>query len=129
MSLVDDDLPALGELERKVMQLVWAHGPLTAEEVRERLDRRLKESTVRTVLRRLEEKGFVRHENEGRTYVFQAVHDRRRVAANAVHRIADWFCNGSIEEVMVGIVDAEMLSKAQLELLGAKIEAAKRARK
>lgn len=111
------------------MQLVWAHGPLTAEAVRERLDRRLKESTVRTVLRRLEEKGFVRHSSEGRTYLFRAVHDRQRVAARAVHRIADWFCEGSIEQVMLGLVDAKMLSKEQLELLAAKIEAAKRGRK
>jgi BlaI family transcriptional regulator, penicillinase repressor len=126
---LDDDLPGLGELERKVMQLVWTHGPLTAEVVRERLDRQLKESTVRTVLRRLEEKGFVRHSNQGRTYVFEAVHDRQRVAAKAVHRIADWFCDGSIEQVMLGIVDAKMLNKDQLGMLAAKIDAAKRARK
>jgi BlaI family transcriptional regulator, penicillinase repressor len=126
---LNDDLPGLGELERKVMHLVWTHGPLTAEVVRERLDRQLKESTVRTVLRRLEEKGFVRHSSQGRTYVFEAVHDRQRVAAKAVHRIADWFCDGSIEQVMLGIVDAKMLNKDQLEMLAAKIDAAKRARK
>lgn len=126
---MSDDLPELGELELKVMQLVWAHAPITAELVRERLDRRLKESTVRTVLRRLEEKGFVSHSIEGRTYVFSATHDRQSVAAKAVHRIADWFCDGSIEEVLVGIVDAKMLDKEQLKLLSEKIEAAKRGRK
>lgn len=126
---MSDDLPELGELELKVMQLVWAHAPITAELVRERLDRRLKELTVRTVLRRLEEKGFVSHSIEGRTYVFSATHDRQRVAAKAVHRIADWFCDGSIEEVLVGIVDAKMLDKEQLKLLSEKIEAAKRGRK
>jgi len=124
-----DQLPELGELERKVMQLVWAHAPITAESVRERLDRRLKESTVRTVLRRLEDKGFVSHSTQGRTYIFRPRHDRGRVAAKAVHRIAEWFCNGSIEEVLVGIVDAKMLDKEQLELLVEKIEAAKRGRK
>lgn len=127
--MVGDDLPALGQLEREVMHLVWTYGPLTAEHVRERLGRRLKESTVRTVLRRLEEKGFVSHANQGRTYVFQAVHDRQRVAAKAVSRIAEWFCNGSLEQVMSGIVDAKMLSKEQLEMLGAKIEVARRTRK
>jgi BlaI family penicillinase repressor len=126
---MNDDLPELGELERKVMHLVWAHGPMNAELVRERLDRRLKESTVRTVLRRLEEKGFVSHSIEGRTYIFRARDDRGRVAAKAVRRIADWFCDGSIEEVLVGIVDAEMLDKEQLALLSKKIEAAKRGRK
>jgi BlaI family transcriptional regulator, penicillinase repressor len=124
-----DDLPDLGELERKVMQLVWTHAPITAELVRERLDRRLKESTVRTVLRRLEEKGFVCHSTQGRTYVFRPRQDRQHVAAKAVHRIAEWFCDGSIEEVVVGIVDAKMLGKEQLEVIAAKIAAAKRARK
>jgi predicted transcriptional regulator len=126
---MDGELPDLGELERKVMQLVWAHGPITAELVRERLDRQLKESTVRTVLRRLEEKRFVSHSNEGRTYVFRARQDRQRVAARAVHRIAEWFCDGSIEEVLVGIVDAKMLDKAQLDALSAKIAAVKRGRR
>ena len=46
---MDDSLPELGDLEREVMQLVWANGPVTAEAVRERLSRPLKESTVRTV--------------------------------------------------------------------------------
>jgi BlaI family penicillinase repressor len=123
---MSDDLPELGELELEVMQLVWAHAPITAEMVRERLDRPLKESTVRTVLRRLEEKGFVSHSIEGRTYVFRAVDDRRNVAAKAVRRVADWFCNGSIEEVLMGIVDARMLDKEQLDLLARKIEEAKR---
>jgi BlaI family transcriptional regulator, penicillinase repressor len=45
---MNESLPELGDLEREVMQLVWADGPLTAEAVRERLSRRLKESTVRT---------------------------------------------------------------------------------
>lgn len=51
----------LGELEREVMQRVWARGTITAEQTREDLTRPLKESTVRTVLRRLEEKGYVTH--------------------------------------------------------------------
>src|SRR5215472_17940639 len=46
---MDANLPDLGDLEREVMQLVWANAPVTAEAVRERLARRLKESTVRTV--------------------------------------------------------------------------------
>jgi len=126
---MSDNLPELGELELEVMQLVWAHAPVTAETVRERLDRRLKESTVRTVLRRLEEKGYVGHSIQGRTYVFRAPDDRKSVAAKAVRRVAEWFCNGSIEEVLVGIVDSKMLDKEQLELLAKKIEAAKRRRK
>jgi BlaI family penicillinase repressor len=124
-----NDLPELGELEREVMVLVWAHSPITAEAVRERLGRPLKDSTVRTVLRRLEEKGFVAHEVEGRTFLFRPVEDRRKVAAKAVRRIANWFCNGSIEDVLVGIVDAKMLSKSELDQLSKKIGQAKNERK
>ena len=114
---MDETLPDLGDLERDVMQLVWAKGPITAEVVREQLPRRLKESTVRTVLRRLEEKGYVAHTVEGRTYVYQATEARGRVAARAVQRIVDWFCNGSVDEVLVGMVDTAMLDRKRLRML------------
>ena len=115
----------LGDLERDVMQLVWAGGAMTSEAVRKRLARKLKESTVRTVLRRLEDKGFVTHSVVGRTYVFAASKPRREVAARAVRRIVDWLCNGSVEEVLVGMVDADMLDSAQLQKFADKIARAK----
>jgi predicted transcriptional regulator len=126
---MDANLPDLGDLELEVMQLVWAHAPVTAEAVRERLERPLKESTVRTVLRRLEDKGYVTHTVEGRTYVYQAAAPRGRVAAKAVQRIVDWFCNGSVEEVLVGMVDASMLDQRQLRLLADKVAKAKGGKK
>ncbi len=122
---MDDSLPELGDLEREVMQLVWAHAPITAEEVREKVTRRLKESTVRTVLRRLEDKGYTRHSVDGRTYVYHAAEPRGQVAAKAVKRIVDWFCNGSVEEVLVGMVDNAMLDQKQLKLLADKVAKAK----
>jgi BlaI family transcriptional regulator, penicillinase repressor len=122
---MDDSLPELGDLEREVMQLVWAHGPVTAEAVREKLSRPLKESTVRTVLRRLEEKRYTTHTVDGRTYVYHAAEDRGRVAAKAVQRIVDWFCNGSVEEVLVGMVDRSMLDQKQLRALADQVARAK----
>jgi BlaI family penicillinase repressor len=123
---MSDDLPDLGELERGVMQLVWARGPITAETVRAELKRRLKESTVRTVLRRLEEKGYVRHTVDGRTYVYRAAEPRGQVAARAVQRIVKWFCDGSVEEVLVGMVENEMLDQQQLRALADKIAKARK---
>ncbi len=120
-----DSLPELGDLEREVMQLVWAHGPVTAELVREKLSRRLKESTVRTVLRRLEDKGYANHTVDGRTYVYHAAEPRAQVAAKAVKRVVDWFCNGSIEEVLVGMVDTAMLDQKQLRMLADQVAKAK----
>ena len=123
---MDNAPPDLGDLERDVMQLIWAGGPLTAEAVRERLGRPLKESTVRTVLRRLEDKGYVRHTVEQRTFLFHAAEARQHVAARAVKRVVDWFCNGSMEEVLVGMVDSAMLDDRQMEALVRRIEQAKR---
>jgi BlaI family transcriptional regulator, penicillinase repressor len=126
---MDETLPDLGDLERDVMQLVWAKGPVTAEGVREQLPRRLKESTVRTVLRRLEEKGYVGHTVEGRTYVYQATEARGRVAARAVQRIVDWFCNGSVDEVLVGMVDTAMLDRKRLRMLTDRMSQTKNGKK
>jgi predicted transcriptional regulator len=123
------DLPDLGELEHDVMQIVWSHGPVTAESVRERLARPLKESTVRTVLRRLEDKGYVTHTVEGRTFHFAAAEQRGAVAAKAVQRIVNWFCNGSLEEVLVGMVDNAALDPRQLQALSDKIAKAKARKK
>ena len=115
----------LGELEREVMQLVWLGGEVTADEIRLRLDRKPKESTVRTVLRRLEEKGYVTHTVDGRTFIFRAAEARPQVAARAVKGIVDWLCNGSVEEVLVGMVDAQMLDRRTLQRLAKRIEQVK----
>ena len=128
MSEINDEAKDLGDLERAVMQLIWSNGEMTAETVRESLEhqgRPLKESTVRTVLRRLEEKGFLTHETEARTFIYRAAEARGKVAAKAVKRIVDWFCNGSMEEVLVGLVDSKMLDQKQLQDLAKKIEKAR----
>jgi BlaI family penicillinase repressor len=125
----DESLEDLGDLQREVVQVVWANAPVTAETVRERLSRPLKESTVRTVLRRLEEKGYITHTVDGRTYVYDAAEPRGRVAAKAVRRIVDWVCNGSVEEVLVGMVDSNMIDRKQLRMLADRIGRRKPGRK
>lgn len=115
----------LGELEREVMNLVWRHCPVTAEAVRESLNRPLKESTVRTVLRRLEDKGYVKHAVEGRTYEYRPAEARERVAARAVKKIVDWFCEGSVEELLVGMVDTKVVNHKELQSLAERIAKAK----
>ena len=116
----------LGELEHAVMQQVWQLGPCTADAVREALlpGRSLKDSTIRTVLRRLEDKGYVAHTADNRTFLYRAALDRQRVAANAVKRIMDSFLGGSAEELLVGMVDTEVLDRKELQRLAAKIAAA-----
>ena|ERR1700761_2696005 len=124
--MTDSIAADLGELEREVLQLVWQMGTATADQVRSALTRPLKESTVRTVLRRLEDKGHLSHTVEGRTFIFRAAESRSKAAAKAVKRIADWFCEGSIAEVVSGLVDAKLLDKSDLARIAEKIASAKR---
>jgi len=116
-------LKDLGEVEQEVMDYVWTHGPITAERCREALasERPMKDSTIRTVLRRLEEKGYVNHETEGRTFIYRAVDARQNVAVRAVKGIIDRFCGGSAEELVMGMVDNEVLGRKQLERLAQRI--------
>jgi BlaI family penicillinase repressor len=119
---------SLGDLERDVMRLVWKHGPITADALRERLDRPLKDSTVRTVLRRLEEKQYLTHIVDNRTFIYYAAEARERMAAKAVKRLVDWFCDGSVEDVIVGMVDESVLTEKQLDALAKRIDEARRAK-
>ena len=116
----------LGQLERSVLLLVWRNGAVTADQVREQLDRPLKESTVRTVLRRLEEKGYVAHSLDDRTFIYRPAQSRERVAGRAAKRIVDWFCEGSVEALLVGMVDSRMLGQAELQRLAERIAAAQK---
>ena len=113
----------LGEVEQVVMDYVWSHGPVTAEQCRESLvsARPMKDSTIRTVLRRLEEKGYVSHKVEGRTFVYRAADARQNVAVRAVKSIIDRFCGGSAEELVMGMVDNAVLGRKQLERLARKV--------
>jgi BlaI family penicillinase repressor len=116
-------LKNLGEVEQSVMDHIWSHGPSTAESCREALasTRPMKDSTIRTVLRRLEEKRYVTHEVEGRTFVYKAADRRQNVAVGAVRNIIERFCGGSAEELVLGMVDNEVLDQQQLERLARKI--------
>ena len=111
----------LGELEREVLSIVWRIGSARAERVREDLDRPLKDSTVRTVLRRLEEKGYLGHSVEDRTFIYRPAESRQKVAGRAVKRIVDWFCDGSVEALLVGMVDSKVLDRAELQRLAERI--------
>jgi predicted transcriptional regulator len=114
-------------LEQFLMDYVWAHPDCTADTCREGLatQRKLKDSTIRTVLRKLEEKGYVTHKVDGRTFVYRAVDTQRNVAVEAAKQLIDRFCGGSVEELLVGLVDNQLLEPKQLQRLAEMIAARK----
>ena len=117
-----NDLSALEEL---VMSFVWSAGSATAEDMRAALAERhpMKESTARTILRRLESKGYLTHGVEGRAYRYRPVDPGRSAAARAVGRIVDRFCNGSMEQLLIGMVDGGVVDGKELERLARRIAA------
>jgi BlaI family transcriptional regulator, penicillinase repressor len=114
----------LTELQQAILDCVWAKTTATSEEIREELRARypLKDSSVRTLLRRLEARGYVSHRVDGKVFVYRATVAARSVAARAVQHIIDRFCAGSVEQFLVGMVDERVLSVRELERLARKVK-------
>ena len=113
----------LSELEHLVMDVLWKRAQSTAEDVREALAERhpIKDSTARTILTRLEEKGYVKHHVEGRTNVYRVSEQPQNLAVTAVQQIIDRLCGGSVEQLIVGMVDRELLDERELRRLAEKL--------
>ena len=113
------------------MDFLWRNGPATGEEVRAAVskDRSLTDSTIRTVLRRLEAKQYVRHTTDGRQFLYSSAREPRKVAAEAVRNLLKNFCRGSMEELLTGLVDHRVVDSAELRRLAERIEAQERKRK
>jgi BlaI family penicillinase repressor len=109
----------LTDFENEVMRAVWDGGTCSVEDVHRVISRsrNLKEATTRTLLRRLEQKGYLTHGSDGRAYLYRAVEPARSLAARAVRQIIDRFCQGSVEELVSGMVDAKVLNKTDLDRL------------
>ena len=121
---------SLTDLEYSIMSSVWERGSATAERVREDLlpGRKLKESTTRTLLSRLEKKGYLKHTVDGRTYVYSSVEGPQGFAVRAVRSIIERFCAGSAEQLVVGMVDHQILDPALLKRLAREIQRQKKRR-
>jgi BlaI family penicillinase repressor len=120
----------LGDLEQQVMEFLWRNGPSTGDVVRAAVskDRSLTDSTIRTVLRRLEAKQYVKHEVDGRQFVYSSSREPRKVAAEAVRSALRSFCRGSLEELLTGMVDHRVVDSTELRRLAEKIETLEKSR-
>jgi BlaI family penicillinase repressor len=114
---------ALSLLEHQLMEILWKTGPATAEQIRHALAPRhaLQDSTIRTVLRRLQAKGYVNHKSAGKAFVYSGVEKPRNLAVRAVRQILDRFCEGSLEQLLVGMVENEFVDRAELQKLARRL--------
>jgi BlaI family penicillinase repressor len=117
----------LTELQQAILDVIWSNGPSTSEQVRAALlpAHPLKDSSVRTLLRRLEARGFLTHRRDGKVFVYRASVPSRNVAARAVQQIIERFCAGSVEQFLVGMVDEKVLSIEEIQRLAKKVKSRK----
>jgi len=117
----------LTPLQQSILDLVWSRDSATAEEVRDALKPRhvLSDSSVRTLLRRLEARGYLEHEARGKVFVYRARLAPQKLAARSVRQIIERFWSGSVEQFLVGMVDEKVLTRAEIERLARKVRTKK----
>jgi predicted transcriptional regulator len=108
---------AFTEREIEVMDVLWERGASTVAEVQELLPDELAYTTVLTMLRTLEEKGYVTHEEEGRAYRYSPAVERSEAGASAVRRLMRKLFRGSPELLLTHLVSQRGLTKEQLEAM------------
>jgi predicted transcriptional regulator len=114
----------LTDLQQTVVDFLWKVGPSTAEQVREGLASKheLKDSTIRTLLRRLEDRDYLSHTVDGKVFVYRASVPPRSLAARTVRQIIERFWSGSAEQFLAGMVDEKVLTSAQIRKLASKVK-------
>jgi BlaI family penicillinase repressor len=101
--------------ELEVMSILWKRGSASVTEVREDLDGELAYTSVLSALQTLEEKGYVRHEPEGRAYRYFPLVEAERAGGSALARIKDAIFHGSAERMFAQMVSDRKLGREELE--------------
>ena len=121
----------LSRRERQIMDILFARGRATGQEIQEGLPDKPNYSSVRTILRVLERKGYVRHAEEGLRYVYEPTVARKAASRSALRRIIRTFFDGSAKEAVAALLDpaAFDLSEEELAELARMVDRAKKERR
>ena len=105
---------SLSDREAELMDVLWEHGPSTVAEVRERLEADLAYTTVLTMLRNLEAKGYIGHETEGRAHRYVALIARDAARRSALRHLASKLFKGSPHLLLAHMVSDGKLTDAEV---------------
>ena len=105
----------LTDREADVMQVLWEHGPSVVNEVKEKLADELAYTTVLTILRTLEQKGYVKHEEEGRVHRYSAAVKQDAARKSALQHLTGKLFKGSAELLFTHLVSDKKLSADQIQ--------------
>jgi predicted transcriptional regulator len=120
------DLPILTRAETEVMRVIWEKGAATVHDVVEHLPRALAYTTVLTMMRVLEQKGYLVHEpnpDGGRAHVYKATMGEDKVRKSHVRDFVDRLFGGHADDLVMGLLRHENLTREELEELRAQIDA------
>ncbi len=106
----------LGKLELQVMKLIWDKGEATVRDVWEKLypERGLAYTTVATVMRKLESKGFLKHDEKDRTYIYRPLADQDKVSQGMLREMIDGLFDGSAAKLVTTLIQGEHLTERDL---------------
>ena len=111
------DMPELTPAQQEIMEIIWERGELSASEVRRILSqtRPVARNTVRTLIERMEEKGWITHRPDGRTFLYSAAQQRNVRIGQKVREVIETVCGGSPEALVTALLDYRGLSPTELE--------------
>ena len=120
-------LHRLSRREREALEAVYRLGEATARQIQDELDTPPSYSAVRTHLRILEEKGYLRHREEGRSYVYSPTVEKEEARRSALRNLLDTFFDGSVTATVAALLDQDdlELSPEELERLEALVRRAR----
>ncbi|MGH7193332.1 MAG: BlaI/MecI/CopY family transcriptional regulator [Candidatus Saccharimonadales bacterium] len=121
------DLPT--QREAQLLEALWNLGAATAEQVRAALPDEPHDSTVRTVLRVLESKGYVKHDVRGKTFVYRAAVPRTKAQCAAARSFVSRLFGGSAEDLVLRLLENEQLTPEGLERIRKSTLASRRPRR
>jgi predicted transcriptional regulator len=119
----------LAEREAQLMDVLWDHGPSTVTEVQSLLVDELAYTTVLTMLRKLEAKGYVGHEEEGRAHRYHALIERTAAQEGALKALVSRLFKGSSDALLMHLVSREKLSAEQVQRIEKQLRKASRKEK
>ena len=111
------ELPELTPAQGEIMEIIWERGEVSASEVRRVLarTRKVARNTVRTLLERMEEKGWLTHREDGRTFLYSAAQPRQVTIGQKVQQVVETVCGGSAEALVTALLDYRGLNSQELE--------------
>ena len=116
----------LSRRERQIMNIIYQRGSASVADVLAELPDAPSYSTVRALLRILEEKGHLTHKKDGPRYIYRATHPRHQVGRSALKQIVQTFFDKSVEKTVAALVSDTEISDGDLDRLSQLIEQAKK---